>query len=448
VTRLEDGTFRFRGTSPDIVKAKNKALEPFGYELKCYGLKLRILPTMDQEMKLSSNIGCARVVHNDYIQRRKRAYQNHEEPVTYGRYMRECLPALLEERKYLAEADRHALGFAAKHADTAFQNFFKKKSKYPRYASKNKPSGNRYESSFDNDRGLSEKNGEVFVSLCKVGKVKVAIQKHQTIQDLVPKGARITGVTISREADRYYVSLHISLPVPKMDPVKEVRTDRIYAADMGIKSFAVIGKGLGGDTEVVDNPRWVKKQAKKISRLQRSLTRKKKGSKNYMKAKNKLAKAQKKIANQRADYQHKLSRSLADSCDVFVCEDLNIRGMLRNHKLAREISSAGWGMFLNKVNYKMLWRGGTFIKVDRFFPSSKRCHVCGYHKDDLSLEIREWDCPVCGTHLDRDGNAAQNLIKEGIRLLKKSKGDKIKIIYEDAPGGKDGYGTTSALSSA
>jgi len=105
-------------------------------------------------------------------------------------------------------------------------------------------------------------------------------------------------------------------------------------------------------------------------------------------------------------------------------------------------------MFLNKVNYKMLWRGGTFIKVDRFFPSSKRCHVCGYHKDDLSLEIREWDCPVCGTHLDRDGNAAQNLIKEGIRLLKKSKGDKIKIIYEDAPGGKDGYGTTSALSSA
>lgn len=116
-----------------------------------------------------------------------------------------------------------------------------------------------------------------------------------------------------------------------------------------------------------------------------------------------------------------------DQCDVFICEDLNIKGMMKNHSLAREIFSAGWGLFLEKVEYKMRWKGGIFMKVGRFFPSSKTCHHCGYHYQGLSLKERSWECPQCHTTLDRDENAVHNLLKEGMRLLEE-KG--ITVVYE------------------
>ena len=191
---------------------------------------------------------------------------------------------------------------------------------------------------------------------------------------------------------------------------------RVCAVDMGLKSF-VVGR-IGEETFDVPNPRWVSHQEKRIRRLQRALSRKVKGSNNREKARLKLAKAQRKIKNQRNDFQHKLSRKLVDKCDVFVCEDLNIKGMVKNHKLAKEISSAGWGSFLTKVSYKMAWKGGTFLKVDPFFPSSKLCNVCGYRYKELSLKEREWECPVCHTVHNRDGNAAMNLLSEGTRILK------------------------------
>ena len=191
--------------------------------------------------------------------------------------------------------------------------------------------------------------------------------------------------------------------------------------DMGIKSFCVYGNE--DITINKENPRWIKIHQKRLRRFQKSLSRKQydfrthTGSKNYYKAKRKLAKEHRKLKNQRKDFQHKLSREIVNNCNVFICEDLNIKGMVKNHKLAKEISSCGWAQFLEFVKYKLQRNGGIFIKVDRFFASSKLCYHCNYKNDNLTLKDREWTCPVCGHHLDRDENAKNNLIKEGIRIL-------------------------------
>lgn len=204
-------------------------------------------------------------------------------------------------------------------------------------------------------------------------------------------------------------------------PIQTVSLNRIYSIDMGIKDFGTYGNNEF--TEKIENPRFIRKNAKKLRRLQQSLSRKlyhskkKCGSKNYRKAKLKVAKLHNKIKNQRKDFHHKMSQKLVNECDVFICEDLNIKSMVKNHKLAKEISSCGWGQFLNFVKYKIEKKGGIFLKVDRFFASSKLCNVCNYKYKGLELSEREWECPICHTKHDRDINAKINLLKEGFRLL-------------------------------
>ena len=415
VTRNEDGTFKFSGRSFDIVKDKNLALKDYGYMLRCYGIRLMILPTDEQRVQINKTIGCFRVVYNDYLATRKKVYDETKKGLSPNEYKKKYLPVLKAERPYLAEVDQHALGYAPKHVDSAYKNFFAGRAKFPRFASCKKPSGNHYETSISKKTGFFEKDGKAYVNLTKVGDIE-AILPSKKFCELFPLGADLTGVTVSRESNAYYVSLHVALPVPIPSNVQTVSQSRVCAVDMGLKSFA-IGK-VGDEPIEVENPRWITHQAKRIRRLHRSLSRKKHGSKNWEKARLKLAKAQRKIANQRKDHHHKLSRKLANRCDVFICEDLNIKGMVKNHKLAREISSAGWGNFLSMVKYKMEWKEGIFLKVDPFFPSSKLCHVCGYKYTELSLKERQWECPICHTVHDRDGNAAMNLFSEGLRILK------------------------------
>ena len=191
---------------------------------------------------------------------------------------------------------------------------------------------------------------------------------------------------------------------------------------MGLKDFAVLG-----DKESflkIRNPRWIRIHERRLRRFQKALSRKQydckthTGSKNWYKAKKKVAKEQRKTANQRKDFQHKLSRCIADSCKVFVCEDLNIKGMMKNRHLSKAVASVGWYGFFQKVKYKMERTGGRFLQVSRWFPSSQTCSCCGYKNTDTkNLAVREWTCPECGSYHDRDGNAQQMILKEGIRLL-------------------------------
>lgn len=206
-----------------------------------------------------------------------------------------------------------------------------------------------------------------------------------------------------------------------MEMITNISKDQIFACDVGISRFCTYGDW--NSTKYVENPRWIKTHAKRLRRFQKSLSRKQydkdthTGSKNYFKAKEKVAKEHRKIKNQRKDFHHKLSKKIAAECDAFVCETLNIQGMVKNHRLAKEISSCGWGQFLNFVKYKMERKGGTFLKVDRFFPSSQLCSFCGYQNRELELHDRQWVCSICGAVHDRDKNAKQNMLLEGYRLL-------------------------------
>ena len=197
-----------------------------------------------------------------------------------------------------------------------------------------------------------------------------------------------------------------------------------------MKYFLTIGNGT--EAETVENPRWIQKHAKRLRRLQQELSRKQydktthTGSKNCEKARIKVAKEQRKLANQRKDFHHKLSRKIADRCRVFICEDLNIKGMVKNRCLAKEISSVGWGRFLTMVQYKMKRAGKLFLKVDRWYASSQLCSKCGYRNSEVKdLSVRQWTCPECGAYHNRDVNAVRNMIGEGIRLLKE---DNVRIV--------------------
>ena len=182
--------------------------------------------------------------------------------------------------------------------------------------------------------------------------------------------------------------------------------------DLGLKDFAIFDSG-----EVIENPKYYRKTENKIKKTQRVLNKCEKFSKNYKKVQLKLAKLHEKIKNQRKDFQHKWSRKIVNENQVIVSEDLNVKGMLKNHKLAKSIQDASFESFCNMIAYKALEQHRLYVKIGTFYPSSKLCHCCGFKHKGLKLEERFWTCPVCSTFLDRDENAAINILKEGLRIL-------------------------------
>ena len=421
--QLPDGTLRFHGRANDITRQKNKALEPFGKQILNYGQVLRLLPTPEQAQALNQQIGNARLVRNRYLEERIRLYQEKKETLSAADYKKH-LPELKEESPFLYQSDKFALESAIEHVDSAYQNFFSRKSGFPKKASRFKPNGNRYTTKQTNNN-LSlvlDKDGLPCIKLPKVGKIRIVLPAGKTFPDLCPSETSIKKGTISRQGDRYEVSLGMETDIDQIHPVEEVSVSEILSADMGLKDFAVLG-----DKESflkIRNPRLIKVHERRLRRFQKALSRKQydckthTGSKNWYKAKKKVSKEQRKTADQRKDFQRKLSRCIADSCRVFVCEDLNIKGMMKNRHLSKAVASVGWYGFFQKVKYKLERTGGRFLQVSRWFPSSQTCSCCGYKNTDVrNLTVREWTCPECGSYHDRDGNAQQMILKEGIRLL-------------------------------
>lgn len=341
-----------------------------------------------RKRKINRQIGNARFVRNTYLNDRINYYNETKKTLTVSLYKKEYLPKLKKENEWLLESDKFALESTIEHVDNAYNNFFEnikkgKKSKslgFPRFVSKYKPNGNKYTTkSTNNNIDFIEKEKLPYVKLPKLGLIRIVIPKSKIFNELKPNGTRILSACISKEGNNYYVSLQMEVVIDKVSPLKYFDSSKIYACDMGIKHFIIFGNE--DFTKFIDNPRWIKIHQKRVRRLQKSLSRKQynntthTGSKNYYKAKEKLAK------------EHK------------------------------EISSCGWGTFLNFVKYKLEHKGGIFIKVDRFFSSSKLCHKCGYKNKDLTLKDRVWTCPICKETHDRDENAKFNLLKEGKRLL-------------------------------
>lgn len=359
--------------------------------------KYCIYPNKRQKELLAKSFGCCRFVYNHFLNKRIETYQTEQKTLTYNQCSSE-LTKLKSELEWLKEPDKCSLQNALKDVDRAYKNFFKNNAGFPKYKSKKTHRFSYRTNAINGNIAYLEKH----IKLPKLGMVK-------TRTKLIPQG-RILNATISQEpSGKYYVSLCCTdVEIPKLE-----KTGKEIGIDLGIKSFAVTSSG-----ETIPNPKYLQKSLNKLARLQRELSRKTRGSSNWNKARIKLARLQEHIANQRTDFLQKLSTKLIRENDVICIEDLQVKNMIRNHKLARNIADVSWSEFIRQLQYKADWYGKTIIKVDKWYASSQICSCCGEQfpitKD---LSIREWICPNCHTVLDRDGNAAINILREGKRIL-------------------------------
>ena len=373
--------------------------------LKAY--KFRIYPTEEQEIFFAKSFGCVRKVYNLMLDDRKKAYE--EVKNDSSKKMTFPTPAKYkEEFPFLKEVDSLALANAQLNLDKAYRNFFRDKSVgFPRFKSKKNPVQSY---TTNNQNGTVALIDHKFIKVPKL-KSLIRIKLHRQ-----PRGV-IKSATISRHSSgKHYISL-----LCKEEIIELPKTNLAIGIDLGITDFAILSNG-----QKFDNNKFTSKMEKKLKREQRKLSRraliaKKNGinlfeTKNYQKQKKKVAGLHEKVMNQRTDFLNKLSTEIIKNHDIICIESLNTKGMLRNHKLAKSISDVSWSSFVNKLQYKADWYGRELIKVDQWFPSSQICSGCGHKDGKKSLDIREWTCPLCSAHHDRDINASLNILGEGLRL--------------------------------
>lgn len=348
--------------------------------------KYRLYPNKNQRDQLAQHFGCVRYVYNWGLQRKIEEYQKTKKSPSCFDLCNE-LTGLKQENEWLRDVNSQALQMALRNLDNGFTAFFRKNNAFPKFKN------SFVRQSYQCPQGVSLRDGKIFIPKLKEVKLKL----HRQFE------GEIKTTTISRNTTgKYYVSILVDNG--KELPEKK-KIDKSIGIDVGLTTFATISTG-----EKVDNPKFLNQSLKRLKVVQRRLSKKQKGSQNRLKAKQRVALLHEKISNQRKDFLHKLSTRLIDENQAIALEDLNVKGMIKNHKLARHIADASWSEFVKMLEYKAEWYGSTITKIGRFQPSSKICS-CGHIKNDMTLADRIWACSECGLTHDRDILASQNILK-------------------------------------
>lgn len=353
--------------------------------------KYRIYPTAKQREILAQTFGCCRFVYNWALRLRTDSYQEGKTINYYSTSAELTKLKRQDETAWLNTVSSIPTQQALRHLQTAFRNFFDKRAKYPTFKRKHRKQAAEYtKSAFKWDAANHQ------LTVAKLGKLKIRWSREF-------KSSPTTTTITKDRADRYFVTFVLDEQIEKLP-----KTGKSVGIDLGISRLATLSDG-----ERIPNPKHLWKSKQKLAKAQRILSRRQKGSKRWQRQRLVVARIHAKIADSRIDYLNKVTTDLVRRFDVLCVEDLHVRGMMRNHCLARSLSDAALGTFTRMVDYKCTWYGKTLKQVDRWFPSSKRCNVCGHILSILPLSVREWDCPECGSHHDRDENAAINILAAG-----------------------------------
>ena len=374
--------------------------------------KYRIYPTDEQKVLFAKTFGCCRFVYNWALNLKIEAYKLEKKSVAYKEVQDRMVNELKKENQWLTEVNSQALLNSIRNLDTAYKNFFRDTHAvgFPRFKSR------KNRQSFQCPQHCSVDFGKGTISIPKAKDIPAVLHRRF-------KGTVKTVTVSMTPSGKYFASVLVDTAIQEL-PVSPIQGDTALGIDLGIKSLAVCSDG-----RTFDNPKNLQHSLDRLALLQKRLSRKQKGSANRNKARIRVARLQEHIANCRKDNLHKITHVLTHDSQVrtLCMENLNVKGMQSNHHLAQAVGDASFGMFLTMLEYKCRWSGVNLVKIDRFAPSSKTCGQCGYVYKGLKLSERSWTCPECGTHHDRDFNAACNIKEFGLKALPTERG-KVKPV--------------------